>query len=563
MDHRGGQTIPPPQDEEWVLTSTLPEGALFVSPDGILYQVVMAKGGGFRKAEPWPWLPYGWSIDAERPNAVALVPDSPLARNYPVVARGKPLPNVSLEELSPPGGRPIHYIFPTEQLARLAAQLDETLAHTPNLKAYRTAGRWVLALSGKEVMLLRVYHYLEDSAGTPMDLEARFAGERIEALPCTQGPSYWRYIPGWRDKVTGEIQESEVSVSPPLVEERVSPAVIERRESMSAMILAVDIGYGYTKGIAPNGLRFSFPSVVGAAEEINFSTDLIRGGEERPVRYDNWRFFYGQQAVLQSRIQSAIFDRSRVQDHTFKLLFVAALVELAKHMPEVRHLNVVTGLPVDFFADRSEVIRSFEGTYRITADRAIELTVDAVFVAPQPFGSLFRELLNENGKIVNTEIERGRIGVIDIGSYTTDFIVSDELRYVQRLSGSARVGWSKVVAQVQQALDDRYMLELMPHEVDRAIQLGEVRVRGEPVPIGPLVEPAINDIRTAIVARARDLWGTAASLDVILVTGGGGPRLYDAIRETYPHARLLENAFWANAEGFMRFAQRPATFQRQ
>ncbi len=78
------------------------------------------------------------------------------------------------------------------------------------------------------------------------------------------------------------------------------------------MILSVDIGYGYTKGVAPDGIRFSYPGVVGAAEEINFTTDLIKGGEKWPIRYNNWRFFYGQQAVLQSRIQSAIFDRSRL-----------------------------------------------------------------------------------------------------------------------------------------------------------------------------------------------------------------------------------------------------------
>ena len=43
------------------------------------------------------------------------------------------------------------------------------------------------------------------------------------------------------------------------------------------MILAVDIGYGYTKGVGPNGLRFSFPSVIGSAEEITFTSDLITG----------------------------------------------------------------------------------------------------------------------------------------------------------------------------------------------------------------------------------------------------------------------------------------------
>jgi hypothetical protein len=72
----------------------------------------------------------------------------------------------------------------------------------------------------------------------------------------------------------------------------------------------------------------------------------------------------------------------------------------------------------------------------------------------------------------------------------------------------------------------------------------------------------VIDVRTAIIARARDLWGEGASLDTILVSGGGGPYLYDAVHEVYPHARLLNNAFWANAEGLYRFGQRPATFEK-
>ena len=191
-----------------------------------------------------------------------------------------------------------------------------------------------------------------------------------------------------------------------------------------------------------------------------------------------------------------------------------------------------------------------------------KIAVESVFVAPQPFGSLFRELLNERGKINNGDIEKGRIGIIDVGTFTTDFVVADELRYVQRLSGSIRIGWSKVVNQVQQALADMHMLELMPYEVDRAIQAKEVRVRGQPISLEKLIDPAIADIQTAIIARARDLGGSAANLDMILVSGGGGPHLYNAVHDVYPHARLLDNAFWANAEGFYRFGQRPATFEK-
>ena len=353
---------------------------------------------------------------------------------------------------------------------------------------------------------------------------------------------------------------AEWSAQPDEVAAQTKQVASENRR-IPSMVLSVDIGYGYTKGVGSDGVRFSFPSVIGNAEEVRFSIDLNRDNEQRSVKYGEWTFAYGGHALLQSRIQTTIFDRSRTRDHIYKMLFVAALVEMMKQSPECKRVKVVTGLPVDFFNDRSEVVKAFVGDYHIMTDREIDCAVESVYVAPQPFGSLFRELLNERGRIVNSEVERRRIGVIDVGTYTTDFILADELRYVQRLSGSIRIGWSKVISKVQQALSDLYRLELSLHEVDRALQAGVVRVHGEPMPLQPLVTPAVGEIETAIIARARDLWGEAADLDAILVTGGGGASVYDAIHNVYPHARLLDSPFWANAEGLQRFGRRPATFE--
>lgn len=358
---------------------------------------------------------------------------------------------------------------------------------------------------------------------------------------------------------TAEVRSVVHNVQPD-PESRLAVLKSSLRRRMPAMILSVDIGYGYTKVVGSDGIRFSFPSVIGSAEEIRFATDFINGNKTHVVEYDGARFLYGEQAVLQSRMQSTIFDRSRVHDGTYKLLFVAGLVELGRMVPDADRINLVTGLPVEFFDDREEVIKSLEGIYRIKTDHMMEFTVDSVFVVPQPFGSLFRELLNEYGKIADSQVEKGRIGVIDVGTYTTDFVVADELRYIQRLSGSARIGWSKVIRQVQQEVSDLYRLELSPNEVDKAIQSKEVKVRGRPVSLSPIVDPALLEVQTAIIARARDLWGEAANLDAILVSGGGGPYLHHAIRDVYSHARLLDNAFLANAEGFYRFGQRSATF---
>ncbi len=649
-----------------VNTKTLPKGTLFVSPDGVIYQVVMAGSAGFRKAEPWPWPPRG-RLDSER-SAVALVPGSLLARNYPVVTKGQPLPVITRADFGDSDDRPDHYVFPDEELAKLAAQLDEALAHQSGLGVRKERLCWTLSDGRRN---FRVYYYQVDNVGQTLDLDTHLVEANVKTKPREEGPYYWQYLPGWKESLSAPAQVEKPALepaietamakaleaapepaAPPAIEELArppsfaptpeptGPPAIEKLEEpliaeppsfipapelepitppaakepqvqpitpapeeaeeqpapepapvaparrprpatapvkkeaqapskrtpkktsrKTPMILSVDIGYGYTKGVGPDGLRFSFPSVIGTAEDIRFATDLIRGEEEQAVKFGDWRFYYGKQAMLQSRVQSAIFDRSRVYDNTYKMLFIAALVELARLVPDAQRFRVVTGLPVGFFGDRQQVIEALKGVYQVTVERVMEFTVESVVVSPQPFGALFRELLNEQGKITNSKVEKGRVGIIDVGTYTTDFVAADELRYVQRLSGSIRIGWSKVIRQVQQALGDLHRLELTPHEVDQALQAGEVRMRGESVPLEPFTRTAIAEIETAIIARARDLWGAGARLDTILVGGGGGPHLFDIIHAVYPHARLLDDAFWANAEGFCRFGQRPATFE--
>jgi len=215
---------------------------------------------------------------------------------------------------------------------------------------------------------------------------------------------------------------------------------------------------------------------------------------------------------------------------------------------------------VGFFNDREDVIVSLAGEYQLELDETVMFDVEQVFVVPQPFGSLFRELLSEDGVISNLDVEHGRVAVIDVGTYTVDFIMADALRFVQRFSTSIPTGWSEVVSMVQRALSDRYRLDMTLHEVDSAMRSGGPRVKGQPIDIEPLLKPALRDLETAIVAKARDLWGEGAMLDLILITGGAAEHVAHAIQAVYPQSRVMPDAFWANAEGFFRFGRRPATF---
>jgi plasmid segregation protein ParM len=563
-----------------VPTRSLPEGALFVAQDGIIYQVILAGSAGFRKAKRWG----GTDRDA-----VALVPDSPLAYHYPVMEHGLPLPRLKRFDLTNAEGLATQFYFPTEKLARTAAHLDEVLAWQSGCVARKENARWLMT---DGLHHFRVYHYQESDDGEPIDLKARFEAENIESLPFNRGPDHWAYLPGagFEEPITEEpVAEAPVPEAPvadaPVPEppapvasapDTATPEMTSedleqdssfpmRELQLSAqkgenMIISIDIGYGYTKGVGPDGWRFSFPSVIGNAEEIAFTSDLIVSQTGPTVGYGGRRFFYGEQALLQSRLRTAIFDRSRTRDETYRLLFVSSLAEFARYSPQGGKLNVVTGLPVAFFADRDDVVISLAGEYRIKLEDTVVFDVEHVYVVPQPFGSLFRELLSEGGVISNVDVEHGRVAVIDVGTFTTDFIVADALRYVQRFSGSVPLGWSEALNYVQRELSSRYRLDLTLHEVDKAIRNGSARVKGEPISLEPLLAAAVRELEMALVAKARDLWGEGVNLDAMLITGGAAPQLAGAIQSLYPQARLVPDSFWANAEGFYRFGQRPAIF---
>ncbi len=542
-----------PEHTDQVPTRSLPEGTLFVAADGVIYQVVLAGSAGFRKAKRW-----GGS-DQE---AVALVPDSPLTYHYPVVEFGTPLPHPTRSELVGADGEPSHFTFPTEILARAAAYLDETLAWQSGCVARKEDDRWILTDGLHQV---RVYHYKESDDNLYFDLDTRFDIEKVKAEPYTQGPAYWAYLPNAIKSGEPSAEVEEPTEEPESSASAAEEALTDERSKKSAQraqkaLLSVDIGYGYTKGIGADDLRFSFPSIIGNAEEIAFTSDLIAGQPGPKVSFGSRSFFYGEQALLQSRLRTTIFNRSRIQDETYRLLFASVLAEASRQLPSGTHLNVITGLPVGFFSDRGDVVLSLEGEYQLEIEEIVTFYVDKVFVVPQPFGSLFRELLNEDGVISNVDVEQGRVAVIDVGTYTVDFIAADALRYIQRMSTSIATGWSEVLSNIQGALSDRHRLDLTLHEIDRALRGSGLRVKGQPINLEPLLRPAVRDLESTIVAKARDLWGEGAMLDAVLVTGGAAEHVVGAIQALYPQARMVPNAFWANAEGFYRFSQRSATF---
>ncbi|MDQ1270936.1 MAG: plasmid segregation protein ParM, partial [Thermodesulfobacteriota bacterium] len=76
-------------------------------------------------------------------------------------------------------------------------------------------------------------------------------------------------------------------------------------------------------------------------------------------------------------------------------------------------------------------------------DEHRRLSIDKVHVIPQPIGSIFNLIFDDNGKICDRDLATSKLGVVDIGFKTTDFSIFDHLQYIERGSSTMDTGVAK------------------------------------------------------------------------------------------------------------------------
>jgi len=322
-------------------------------------------------------------------------------------------------------------------------------------------------------------------------------------------------------------------------------------------VLAIDLGYGFSKAATNRG-RVLIPSMVGPAEVVRFESDVIaENGHGIALEVDGRRFFVGEQAELQSASASQTLDVTRTGSAEQKALFYAVASELVKTTDKT--VAIVTGLPVLDFDDRHKTsmreMLSGEHVIERTGKRKRSFTVDRVYIIPQAMGSLFALVLDRRGKLVDGDLAGGRVGIVDVGTLTTNFVLVDRLRYVETGSDSITTGMGELLQKVAKDLKREHELDWGLHlgRVDRAVRKRAVEVRGAPVNISGIVDPHLEALADTVISRARTLWGAAADLRAVIVTGGGSLELVPYIRRAYTHTRTVgDDPQFANVTGYLR-----------
>ena len=212
-------------------------------------------------------------------------------------------------------------------------------------------------------------------------------------------------------------------------------------------ILGIDIGFGFTKSTDGNQ-NLVFKSVLGESTDLQFREALLgEGGGDQThlqIEVDGKSYFVGELAERQSNVRFFTLDQAQFISKFAKVLALASAAKMVKGFVPI---NLVTGLPIGSYrSHKDELAKLLVGEHKLTLTDAAgkreekSIKIDKVRVIPQPFGSLFNLMLRDQGELSDKRLVREKIGIIDVGFRTSDYTISDKMRYSERGSRTTDSG---------------------------------------------------------------------------------------------------------------------------
>ncbi|OGQ93811.1 MAG: hypothetical protein A3J85_01865 [Desulfobacula sp. RIFOXYA12_FULL_46_16] len=329
-------------------------------------------------------------------------------------------------------------------------------------------------------------------------------------------------------------------------------------------IVGIDVGFGFTK--AYNGKNsVIFKSIIGDATDIQFHSVL---GEDSStsnlhITLDDKPYFLGSYAELQSSIREFTLDQEKLLENFFKILAVTAA---GLCTDTAAPIQIVTGLPVGYLKRDSKRLKEIiTGVHLITfhhpdgKDVIKKIHIDKIQVIPQPIGSIFNLIFDEQGRIIDKALAGQKLGVVDIGFKTTDFSIFDHLQYIERGSSTMDTGISKCFSVIAGKLRQESNINVELFRMFKFIESGMIKIKGKEYNISNLKKRVYTHAAAAIVSDLNRLWENDWDIDSIILSGGGSVELAEYLMSgiegnIIPIPKNIDARF-NNVQGYCKFGR--------
>jgi len=319
---------------------------------------------------------------------------------------------------------------------------------------------------------------------------------------------------------------------------------------MALTVRAVDVGSGNTKfihaAVGEDVRCTSFPSI--AYPSMDGRSGWTAGDRRRTLMIPVGPLFYevGPDVAL----AADTFRARQLHDDYTESPEYTALLRGALAMMKLTQIDLlVVGLPVALFAGRKAALeKAMTGRHDIGEGRSV--TVAKVLAVAQPQGALVH-YASVHGKL--TEIGTERSLIIDPGSRTFDWLVSQGMRLVPKQSHSVNRGVSDVLRLLAQEISHDIGTPYRDLDaIDLALRTGKPPVIFQkPFDIKRLM-PLAESVAEQAVSSMKEWLDSPHSLQNIILVGGGAFLFRKAVKAAFPRHRILEvkEPMFANVRGF-------------
>lgn len=312
-------------------------------------------------------------------------------------------------------------------------------------------------------------------------------------------------------------------------------AKLEIEVFMREVIVGLDLGHSAVK-MTFDGKgtvnRHIFPALSAPAIQIRNETEAKLAAEET-VSVNGRNFFVGKTAALQGKtgLSSGLSENWIASDEH------SALIAMAKKVVDkegaIGKRVYILGLPVVHFESQREQLKKI-AEQQLGKDCEIR-------ILPQPMGAYQALMLNRNGSInKNRSFVNESWGVVDVGYYSTDFILMMEGRWVESSSGGCG-GVRMATEHLQKILEGKGIQRDLV-DMEKALRDGNIRHFGKQIDLSKEIKESTDLVAAKVVDMANQLMGAHVhSLDGVLIAGGGAEIILSALKERWPHVITLDD----------------------
>ncbi|NYE57164.1 ParM/StbA family protein [Carboxydothermus ferrireducens] len=320
----------------------------------------------------------------------------------------------------------------------------------------------------------------------------------------------------------------------------------------------VDIGYGYTKAVSENE-KLAFPSVIADKNGQEIDVFSVQLDYEVEIKYPDGkveRKLVGESATRYLTAVSVMTREKPAEIHDLLLYTAIYLLGGGGNLQDGQ-VEVCVGLPLAFYkSQKAELKARLERSnafVRVGSGEQRYISIAKATVIPQGAGVIFAN--------TDTIPDDGLCAVIDVGTYTTDFLLFEmqKGRAIPLLDacGSVEAGISFIHRMLMTEFQNQTGEPLPAEMVQYVINLIEsgkpVIYGGKAVNLMPAYQKAKENTAIAISQKVLNTFGNRTKfINPIFLAGGGAVTLQEELKKHLPNAVLTEEPFYSNAIGYLK-----------